>query len=172
MDERRVLERAIQRNLPRLRGAWVLKRSGYEKQFATLMGRGWKHSDQRDFDCTYKTRTLRIPLKIELKKCRKSMWFNLLRYTNRTQIGGPRNFTVILFYQGTGASITDFVVIPTPVVQARLFANFSSIKMINMLQELPRCVPRQVNALVNLTRSDLIDMNLTTLRECESLLDQ
>ena len=163
MDERRVLERAIQRNLPRLRGSWVLKRSGYEKPFVTLMGRGWTYANQRDFDCTYKSRALSIPLKVELKKCQKSTWFNLLRYTSRKQIGGPRNFTVVLFYQGKCASIVDFVVIPTAVVQARLFANFSSANMIKMLEELPRCVPRQVNALVNLTRSDMVEMNHSRL---------
>lgn len=159
MEDFQALETALSRGMRRLQGDWVLKRSNYEKEFVRRMGRNWSLLNRRDYDCSFKNRSMRYPIKVELKKCQRHIWLDLLRYTAKASAETRRNVTLILLYDRNDPVVSDYILVPTAVLQARLFDRFPSVRSIKRLENLKQYVPRQINALVNLTRNDLYELS-------------
>jgi hypothetical protein len=142
METLHQLENQLKSLLPLLEGEWVVRRSGYEADFAEAIGAELQKC--RAWDCIWQG------IRIELKK--GGIWLDLVRYSEYLLQPSPESEVITLFMRYREQRITDIYAVTTAKLIKRL--NLSDTSARDLLR-ISREVPRQLNAQASLTIKDI-----------------
>ena len=130
-------------------GSWIKdKRSGYEKDFADLIGAVTEKG--RYYDIIWKG------MKIELKKGKGHAWMNLIRYCEYvTDLTTEPVLTLFLFYKEDRLTSIYGVEIDEILKVLGLDKNLSGMQKADHLLEISNSSPHPIEAQSRLTKKDL-----------------
>lgn len=128
-----------------LRGNFITKKNGYEKEFCDIMG--WECIHNKDpmgryYDCTNHFSC------IELKKGQGMMWFDMVRYAE-IYLGKGKQHTVTVYidYNKKKAEINEIYIIPTSkLVNFLKMDKDKAEKCMEFYREVPRGLNMQASA--------------------------
>ena len=144
-DELRTIRRHLEEQLPRLRGEWVAKNSGYERGLCEVIG--WKCEHNRYWDAVFGNS------RIEIKKGR-SVWLDLVRYSELlvSTKGELSTATVFFIPDEEKLRIVRVLGVRTAALIDKLHLGTDGAAHLLALKE---TVPRSLNAQASLTIKDI-----------------
>lgn len=132
----------------KLHGAWVSKRSSYERELCAVLN--WKFVNVSDHDA------ISDGFQIEIKKAQHSLWFDLRKFVDAAAYS-DNHVVVVFVYKRHRDYIDDFLVIPTKRICEKLCGGEDDAqkRCADALKTIQQRVPRQFNAMTSLSLVDL-----------------
>ncbi len=127
MDDLNKLWIRIESALPRMKGQWVGKASGYEPDFARCIGADLKKTTYWDMEV--------MGLRIEVKKGQTGGWFDLIRYCHLPK-EGREVLTLFLHYDKVALAVRDVFIITMGSLIEALQLNRASTAAIDRVRTL------------------------------------